>query len=676
MAVYGYDYFGLSKYGSAILTDFGIDPFTAEAISHSKIRVEWNQPSGNWTAFRLLKSRNGFSINENDGILLYSRDTKGPTGRAYVDQEAGAGWNYYTVYLYDATNIEWIKAAQTSALGITDYNFTKILWDSLPNYYKVLRDTSAGYSPTSYRINPAIYLTDAGSVDNQHLKKFLSVIGWGTDLLRSQAETIRDGYDPSKVHLSRLVLLAGQFGFKIEQSAPTSTTRNLVRNLGLLYRSRGTPSGLKELLSLSTGWDVDVVLGPNIMLNRDQSAFESPIVEEYDKGTTYQVGELVQQGGLYYEAKLVTFNNAPSNTTYWNQIVAVKEDTSTKRSSTQNHSTWQAVAQSPKAPLVVDTATHIGRGVTRFDTNTQNQNALGLKNTAATTKDIILQSAPYNASDLTAYDRKLVLESVIPVPAAVQIYDGTKRYAKGELVRYQGVVYESVISNSMVPTNLSYWKKLGYDARTRLAFSLYAHGPFAGVAGTGNRTVTPWIAGFDDQGNTIWELELNSALLANVKFDTFNTVGALAIGKSMDLGGSTWTGGSGTWAQGFSDTFGGYQYPNGTTKVVSFFTFGFSDGVFGITLPSVGTRKLGLLLRHVTATTTSYIRVDQSQIVQNAAGVETVLSTHSTPFTGGERMLVTLSGPTITVKRNGVQVSSGSSTQNQTTTTHGVVIEA
>jgi hypothetical protein len=680
LAVFGVDFYGLSKYGSRLLVDFGVDPFTAEAINYDQIKVEWQQPTGNWTGFRLLRSGHGFAVNEVDGELLLEYTANVDTHGTYTDNEPRPGWNYYTIYLYDATNNEWAKVAQTSALRVNDHGFRSKLWGVIPEYYKTLRDNTAGFNPDNYAANPAIYLSHEGSVENIQLRKFVEVLGWGFDISQTQIETCLVSMDPANMHLGRLDLLSYEFGMRTEQSAPTYTTRNMVRNLGLLYRKRGTPIGIKELLALAVGWEVDVVFGPNKMLNRDQSAFESPVVETWDRGATYQIGDLVQFGGVYFRAVQINMNVSPpvlGNNPYWNQISTVEENIDNKRTLvTNNHSTWMAVAQSPKTPLVANTSTFIGRGVTKYDDPTHQTNALGFKNTTGVTKDIVIQSVPYNINDLANYDKQLLVESALPVPSAHQIWDAATKYLIGEKVTHNGIVYVAIVNSQGVdPATTTFWNQLGYDDRVRISFSFYAHGPFTapGAGGAGGRNVTPWIGGYDDQGNVVWELPLTGTLRTNVNFDTFNKTGVLAAAKAMDFGPSTWTAVAGTWIQGFSDSYGGYQYP-GTGKTWAVSNVGFADGKIAVTLPVVGTRKIGLMLRQTDAS--NYIRVDQTQIVRVTAGAETVLATHSTAFSAGDRMTVTLLGTAITVQRNAQQVSTATSSQNQTTTRHGVVVEA
>src|ERR687891_684512 len=99
MATYGADFYALSRYGTPLLVDYGIEPFTAEPIGGGRTRVTWTNPSGDWTRFRLLGSRYGWASAPDDGDILLDRP--GPTTPGqFVDIDGStpalSPFRYYT----------------------------------------------------------------------------------------------------------------------------------------------------------------------------------------------------------------------------------------------------------------------------------------------------------------------------------------------------------------------------------------------------------------------------------------------------------------------------------------------------------------------------------------------------------------------------------------------------
>jgi hypothetical protein len=87
--------------------------------------------------------------------------------------------------------------------------------------------------------------------------------------------------------------------------------------------------------------------------------------------------------------------------------------------------------------------------------------------------------------------------------------------------------------------------------------------------------------------------------------------------------------------------------------------------------PTTSGLAQGLILRYTDDT--SYIRCDRTGLRYVNGTNWITIAAHSTAFADGDRMTVNLNGPAITVYRNGVQVSSASSTYNSNANTHGII---
>jgi hypothetical protein len=104
--------------------------------------------------------------------------------------------------------------------------------------------------------------------------------------------------------------------------------------------------------------------------------------------------------------------------------------------------------------------------------------------------------------------------------------------------------------------------------------------------------------------------------------------------------------------------------------------YGQANAMLGITLVTTPTGfgyTMGIVGR--VASATSYIRIDQNGIIQNNAGVFTVLATHSTAANAGDRITALFNGNVITAYINGIQVSTVTTSFNNTQTVFGYTYE-
>lgn len=651
-----------------------MDPFVAEPVSHTQIRLSWTEPTGTWSNFRVLRSRTGYSINESDGVLLYSATSN--TDGVLTDFVTADGWYYYTIFIYDSSQSIWVRAAKTYALSVSDFQTRDLLWDRVPTFFKTVRPNSAGYDPVVHGLNPAIYLNNATEGDNEHLRAFIDVLGFGFDLLRTQSQSTLWGSDPQKMHYDRLALRAAQLGGEVERSAPAQTNRNLVRNLSLIYRKRGTIDGIQELLSLATGWDVNVSMGPNLMLNEDQANFVNPKVDDWDPTKRYIAGEYVKFNSRYFVSLLVAYGAAttPPATganTYWSQVVSIVEDTTTVRADTGGVSTWGVYTAASGTPVTGAAVTHIGKGVTHpTDGAVLATNALGAKNTSGASQDIFALNIPV-PTGASGYDREFTTKSAIPVPADNVQWDAITTFKAGQMVHYNGITYTALrTSLNNLPTDTNYWKKSGLDRRVRMALSFYAHGPFTGTAGTGGVVTKPVVVAFDETGAYLWDVTIDSAYTTNVNYDTFNTAAALT-GRTLELGGKVWTIQTGVANQALDTVLGGYVYP-GAALMIATVPVAVADISVGVTFQNVQTRLAGLVMRWTDVN--NHWRIEQDRIKKIVAGVSTQLASW-TACKAGDRLTCSTVGNVFTVKKNGVTVATVTDAFNNTATTHGIIFE-
>ncbi len=687
MATYGFDAYGRSKYGPYVKIDFGIEPFTSQALDYSRTYLSWREPVGPWDEFVLLRSRSGFATAPDDGQVLYSftRDDESPPVHTnWLDVSLVGGWYYYTIMLHSTQSDVWEVAGTTSVLVPGDYDSTETLWSYIPEFYKVIRKgQTAGYSEVLFAINPAIYQGGDDQVDNDLLFQFMEVFGWGFDILRSQIETTLSGFDPYTTHSNRLALLADMFGANLPDTVPVQNNRNLIRNLALLYRKRGTAAGLRETLALTTGWDVDVYQWPNMLLSRDQSAFLPIDIQAWDPGTRYVAGDLVRYNNYYRQALQTAYGpeqapaGTPTSNAYWsvnpfnqNTLFLWNPRTQNTDLTTKMHG-WSV----QRLDTGLNWLLGVGLGNALSPLSERPEGSLTWQNNSGQPANVLVRSVPGVNNNVTAPpDREDVVKYGIPVPRVTEKWT-QKDYHRGDRVLYQGVVYEAKTTTSDIPTEET-WKKVGYDSRVRLAPSFYAHGPFTGANLSGGVPIRPWVGFYDEQGARLYEGWVVTEWVPQV-LDTFNKPGLVDGTRTPDtstsLGAVTWSPGAGgpDWAVAADDE-GGYAYPTSSALTIRY-VVGKQNGNVGITYRRSKTRAIGVYFR---GSGSGYWKATQTKLVRvTNTGTETQVGASYEAFKDGDRMVVSFDGSSIVVKKNGASVLSVTDGFNSTADWVGIIAE-
>jgi hypothetical protein len=335
MAVYGVTLYGTETYGYFIPPVYRVDPFTATPTSYSQITVTWTKPAGTVLGYRLVKNMFGAPVDQDDGQVLLDI-TSGYPGSNFVDNNITPGaYHYYGVYLLinDMTN-EWVRAGLTGCLMLSNYNSAQYMQDLIPNFYV-------------NAINAENELVD-DPIGNSFLSKFMEVCGWGFDYLRTQYDTYQNVNNPWKVPLNDLYTMAGQFNININPEIHPYTLRKALYNNAIINKLRGTTTGIATELSALTGWNADITIGPNIMLDNDQSYFADPFYPAWSGNITYNIGERVQFGNYFYNCiSAGNYGNAPTGTassnTWWVAIVSSNSSSYLFNSVTGGVSTWETL---------------------------------------------------------------------------------------------------------------------------------------------------------------------------------------------------------------------------------------------------------------------------------------------------------------------------------------------
>ena len=703
MAIYQRDFYGLSYYG----TDqpvASVEPFTAVPVAFNNLRVTWDVPasSSSWTRMQLLRSRAGFCATPEDGEVVIDVTSNFPD--SYTDTGlAGGWWYYYTIFAYTQSSISvapvYNRVGVTSGLSVGDTGTTYAMWKKVPDYFEIVRNSGSSItddyagvynvpwntdqpSNTIYAFNP-----DQFDQPNQTLQAFLSVLGFGADIVRNYQNTLMDVNDPHKTHVANLASLAAEVGVDFEYEIPASVMRKKVANAALLARQRGTLAGLQNLASLSTGWDVDVYLTQNLFLTAESSEFISPSFPDWDPGVNYAVGAIVQYLGDVWKCVTAAMGSSESpptppttSNTWWTQLSDVDVTTLTDHTGTAYAypSSWMKVISGASSNPVLS----VGNS-SQASADGSASNSLRLKNTAASTQNIDVYGTPQTSGEATPTQAN-VIAAGIPVPTGYP-WSSTTEYQIGSLVTYNGKLYQALARNlNKTPQfhTTYYWQQVGFDSRPRLGYSFYTHGPLTGTSGTGGVTTVASVACYNATGTLLTDF---TGSAVNVLWDSFNSGTHFTADHTIDINmphGSAWTVQSGSFDLGPDDD-NQYQvlnaYSTGITTT-SWYPPNDVTGTYYVAVTFDGSRYVGYkqaLIFYLTAATT-YYRVTRTGIDSVSSGTPTSLATFASPIADNTRVVLQLStsNSTATVLVNGSSIGSATITAPAAASGFGVGVLA
>jgi phage tail-like protein len=112
---------------------------------------------------------------------------------------------------------------------------------------------------------------------NDFLFRFLKLFAFQLDTCKSQAENITNRYDVTNLNGLLIPAFMQEFGLKYEPNLGLKQSRIFLRNISLLYQSKGTKTGLNEFIKAYAGFDNIINRGKNLMLDQNDSSFEQSI---------------------------------------------------------------------------------------------------------------------------------------------------------------------------------------------------------------------------------------------------------------------------------------------------------------------------------------------------------------------------------------------------------------
>ena len=270
MSRYGLDYYGIGYYGSDNPIKFDATPFTAIPSDHGKILLNWTDPTGEWSALKIVRNSYGFPVTPWDGdVVVEVYNGSDPLLYEDADLKTGAFY-YYSIFVFGLVQYAWINAGNAIGLSVKDWGNTDKLYDYLPEIYKITQP----YSASSDWYNPDLY-------------SFLKNFGFELDYEQTLIYLLNEKYDTQKVSGVLVPTMMNQFGQTYEPAIGLQQNRIILRDAVTLTKQKGSKDGLIAFIRDFTSWGVPVpiagtpnpsvngiTVGHNLMLDYNDSSFE------------------------------------------------------------------------------------------------------------------------------------------------------------------------------------------------------------------------------------------------------------------------------------------------------------------------------------------------------------------------------------------------------------------
>ncbi|MCC3766031.1 hypothetical protein [Streptomyces sp. UNOC14_S4] len=332
MAVYGLDFYSMSKYGIDIRIDYSVEPVTAVPTGPGMVHLQWSPSKEDaWTMLRLVRNPLGLPGDVSDGELLLETGHEGLVA-SYLDTNLTQGRPYYysifvaapypdwtpsTAYqpgdgvTYQGQNYvcqtnttatpgqstawsattgtgTWVRAGNTAAIAVGNHRYAERLYRLTPRSYRTALEEITGYED---------------GITNRQLYAFFQILGLQLDVIKTELDNRIRIHDQRHTDLTQTERAAATLGVEPALSERPALRRNRVRNSTKANRAKGSMPGLRQVIRDMTGWNCRIEATLNLMVDQDQSGIWHPTHQEWKPGIRYAEGEYVRYGNNIYKAK-------------------------------------------------------------------------------------------------------------------------------------------------------------------------------------------------------------------------------------------------------------------------------------------------------------------------------------------------------------------------------------
>ena len=298
-------------------------------IDYSTLHIHWTKPPSNdCVNLRLVRSTHNLSQSggqppgtttdsaaQADGLVLFTDVVDRIP--SFNDSHLPSGFIYYTMWGWSNTSQIWIRCSDVIGLVPINWGYGYRLYSLLPAAYRdrdiVLvdpynpwalpqgsyqhytvqtgdtwaslalsygttgdslatlngEDTSTDLAPGQTILVP----TPGSDAPIPPLQRYLQLIGFQFDFLRTELESLMSVNDPQNCSGAVLPLLAQQLAIVHEPEIGMQQERQLLSNAIHLYKIKGSPRGIMEFCSIMTSYPATSLVhhGYNLMLTQDDS---------------------------------------------------------------------------------------------------------------------------------------------------------------------------------------------------------------------------------------------------------------------------------------------------------------------------------------------------------------------------------------------------------------------
>ena len=292
MAVYGVSFYSVGQFGpdpATVRPDFSVAPFTSMPLSYSSLYLKWNTPPSTDCAYlRLVRNPRNLPMDENDGFQVFdlSEFADNPPAapsnvfgdpkdsivvdamQHITDLYLPQGFQYYTMFGWSLSENMWVRCTDLIALVPLNWGYGARLYNLLPMAYRdmdvVLVDQ---YNP---------WPVDGPTPP---LQRYLQLIGFQFDFIRTELESLSSINDPLNCAGSLLPLFMQEFGLVHEPEMGMYQERLLVENAVHLYKLKGSPQGITEFVTTLSSYPSTQIAhhGYNELLVRDDGVMATSV---------------------------------------------------------------------------------------------------------------------------------------------------------------------------------------------------------------------------------------------------------------------------------------------------------------------------------------------------------------------------------------------------------------
>lgn len=304
MTLYSSKPYNAFTYGETSKLVKNIGNFTVTAINYSKVQVSWSNIVGGYSAFRIVRSQEGFSETSEDGVILYEEFGINPSGGSasksfLVDFNTVSSVSSGVEIIKSAPELLSNRPVFYTAWWLVDGAWSVIGYAFLllPNqHYSLLPNSRFTVNTHERLLNllPRIYTSKTNSpLDEIAAPEYDingSLISQGSDLyfyLKGLSVSLDEtltyidylipDFSGRKTIPSLIKRKLFEVGFSNNSGLDIQRQNDLIKNAIYIYSRKGTLAGLRRYVESATGLPTTINITPNLLLSLDDASFKTTI---------------------------------------------------------------------------------------------------------------------------------------------------------------------------------------------------------------------------------------------------------------------------------------------------------------------------------------------------------------------------------------------------------------